>query len=405
MFTSPFGSHSAFFLVEALRIGKSGRSWALIRKGPQAAQSAGVSLFVYKMLAFALAGFLAGAAGALLAGNVGQLDGRTFPASESLFLFALAVVGGCYNWYGALIAGLLLRAVPSLLTDFGVNGYVAIIIFGVALVHALVTAPEGIAGQISNLIIRGSRDRTDITQNKGPAAMISISDLTVQFGGVRPLNALNVTFSKPICGLIGPNGAGKTTLLNVLSGFVTPVSGRIYMNRADLLSMSPTRRVRAGLRRSFQTEQVVDDLNVYDNVLAVLDHLPATTIDAADDVSTALRYTGLAQVASTMGKSLNLFERRMLEIAKALVGKPSAVLFDEPGAGMSEGETGKLRECLLGIPEMFGPQVLLIDHDVELISSTCEETLVLDFGEKLAMGPTADVLSDQAVRNAYLGVA
>lgn len=141
-----------FLLVEALRIGKAGRSWALIRKGQQAAQSAGVNLFVYKMLAFALAGFLAGAAGALLAGNVGQLDGRTFPASESLFLFSLAVVGGSYNWYGALIAGLLVRAIPSLLTDFGVNGYVAVIIFGAALIHALVTAPRGIAGQISNIM-------------------------------------------------------------------------------------------------------------------------------------------------------------------------------------------------------------------------------------------------------------
>lgn len=148
-----------FVLVEALRIGKPGRSWALIRKGPQAAQSAGVNLFIYKMLAFALAGFLAGAAGALLAGNVGQLDGRTFPASDSLFLFALAVVGGCYNWYGALIAGLLLRAVPSLLTDFGVNGYLAIVIFGIALVHALVTAPDGIAGQISNLLRKFKPDQ------------------------------------------------------------------------------------------------------------------------------------------------------------------------------------------------------------------------------------------------------
>lgn len=141
-------------LVEALRIGKSGRSWALIRKGPQAAESSGVNLFHYKMLAFGIAGFLAGVAGALLAGNVGQLDGRAFPASESLFLFALSVVGGSYHWFGALIAGLLLRAVPSLLTDFGVNGYVAIIIFGAALLHALVTAPQGIAGQLAGLAAR-----------------------------------------------------------------------------------------------------------------------------------------------------------------------------------------------------------------------------------------------------------
>lgn len=141
-------------LVEALRIGKSGRSWALIRKGAHAAESAGVNLFHYKMLAFGIAGFLAGVAGALLAGNVGQLDGRAFPASESLFLFALSVVGGSYHWFGALIAGLLLRAVPSLLTDFGVNGYVAIIIFGAALLHALVTAPQGIAGQFAALATR-----------------------------------------------------------------------------------------------------------------------------------------------------------------------------------------------------------------------------------------------------------
>lgn len=235
--------------------------------------------------------------------------------------------------------------------------------------------------------------------------MIQITDLTVQFGGVRPLNGLNASFSKPVCGLIGPNGAGKTTLLNVLSGFVTPVAGRVDVDGLDLLSMSPTGRVRAGLRRSFQTEQVVDDLNVYDNVLAVLDHLPVPKDDIEDDVSKALHFSGLAHVAQKMGKVLNLFERRMLEIAKALVGKPNLVLFDEPGAGMSEGETGKLRDCLLSISETFGPQVLLIDHDVELISATCEETLVLDFGEKLAMGPTADVLNDQSVRNAYLGLA
>lgn len=145
---------AGLILVERIRTGQTGRAWALIRRGRQAAQSTGVNIFRAKMQAFALAGFLAGIAGALLAGNVGQLDGRSFSASESLFLFALSVVGGSYHWLGALIAGLLLRAVPSLLTDFGVDGYVATIIFGAALMHALVTAPRGIAGQILGLIGR-----------------------------------------------------------------------------------------------------------------------------------------------------------------------------------------------------------------------------------------------------------
>jgi branched-chain amino acid transport system permease protein len=143
---------SGFMLAEWLRVTKMGRSWAMIRKDDITARSVGVNLLTYKIIAFAFAGFLAGVGGALLAGGVGQLDGRAFAASESLFLFALSVVAGVYHWYGALIAGLLLRAVPSLLTDFEINGYVAIIFYGSALMHALITAPRGIAGQISNLI-------------------------------------------------------------------------------------------------------------------------------------------------------------------------------------------------------------------------------------------------------------
>lgn len=135
-------------LTEALRLGRIGRAWALIRKGRQPAQATGVNIFRAKMIAFAWTGFLAGIAGALLAGNVGQLDGRSFAASESLTLFALTLVGGTYSWAGALISGLLLRAVPSLLTDLGVGGYVATAIFGAALMHALITAPTGIAGQL-----------------------------------------------------------------------------------------------------------------------------------------------------------------------------------------------------------------------------------------------------------------
>jgi len=109
-------------------------------------------VLLFKAWAFALSGFLAGIAGGLLAGHVGQLDGASFSAAESLELFALAVVGGVYHWYGALIAGLLMRALPSLLTDLGVDGYIAIGIFGIGLFQALATAPSGIAGQIAVLI-------------------------------------------------------------------------------------------------------------------------------------------------------------------------------------------------------------------------------------------------------------
>jgi len=134
-------------LIEAHRRTRAGRAWALIRRGEAVAQGAGVNVLLYQTWAFGLAGFCAGVGGALLAGGVGQLDGRAFPASESVMLFALSVVGGVYHWGGALIAGVLLRALPALLTDFNVNGYLAMIFFGAALLHALITAQRGIIGQ------------------------------------------------------------------------------------------------------------------------------------------------------------------------------------------------------------------------------------------------------------------
>ncbi|MCJ0766013.1 branched-chain amino acid ABC transporter permease [Variovorax terrae] len=134
-------------LVELHRRTRAGRSWALIRRGEAAATAAGVNILLYQTWAFGLAGFCAGAGGALLAGGVGQLDGRAFTAGDSVMMFALSVVGGAYHWLGAVVAGLLLRAVPALLTDFNVNGFLAQIFFGAALLHALVTAPGGIAGQ------------------------------------------------------------------------------------------------------------------------------------------------------------------------------------------------------------------------------------------------------------------
>jgi branched-chain amino acid transport system permease protein len=135
-------------LIELHRRTRAGRSWALIRRGDAAAIAAGVNILRYQTWAFGLAGFCAGVGGALLAGGVGQLDGRAFAASESVMMFALTVVGGAYHWAGALIAGMLLRAVPALLTDFNVNGYLAMIFFGAALLHALITAPSGVAGQL-----------------------------------------------------------------------------------------------------------------------------------------------------------------------------------------------------------------------------------------------------------------
>ena len=141
------------FLLVALHIrAKPGRAWAMIRRGEVCALAGGVNIVGYKVWAFTLAGFLAGIAGGLLAGGVGQLDGSAFPASQSIMLFALTIVGGAYSWLGPIVAGLLLRAFPALLNDFHVDGNIATMIFGAGLLHALITAPRGAAGQIADAV-------------------------------------------------------------------------------------------------------------------------------------------------------------------------------------------------------------------------------------------------------------
>lgn len=140
-----------FLLIELHVQGRPGRAWAAMRRDERLAQSLGINVVGYRLWGFALSGFLAGVAGALLAGSVGSLDGRTFGAAQSILLFALAVVGGVNSWVGAVAAGLLLRAMPSLLASLGFNGFVAMIVFGIGLMQALTIAPDGLAGSLSRL--------------------------------------------------------------------------------------------------------------------------------------------------------------------------------------------------------------------------------------------------------------
>ena len=232
--------------------------------------------------------------------------------------------------------------------------------------------------------------------------MIEIETLSVRFGGIKPIDQLTAMLSAPVSGLIGPNGAGKTTLLNVLSGFVRPVEGAIRLDGQPLLPLSPLQRVRAGLRRSFQTEQVVEDLTARDNLAALADNVAAAG-ERSRTTDRALDFVGLGGVAHRLGARLNLFERRLVELGKCLIGTPRLILLDEPAAGLTDEEGARLRDLVLAIPYAFGAQVVVIDHDVELIRAMCTETLVLDYGKRLALGRTETVLADPDVRRAYLG--
>jgi branched-chain amino acid transport system ATP-binding protein len=234
---------------------------------------------------------------------------------------------------------------------------------------------------------------------------VEVTGLTVRFGGVTSLDGMTVTFGAGTCGLIGPNGAGKTTFFNVLSGFVRPAAGTVRVFGEDLLTMVHFRRARWGVRRTFQTEQAIEALSVFDNVALIQEHAKLGGSARRQDVLDALAFVGLEDVPFERVGTLAAGQRRLVEIARAVVGQPKLVLLDEPAAGLPDEETAHLSEVIRRIPEHTGALTILVDHDMSLVSACCETTAVLDFGKLIASGPTAEVLRDDKVLSAYLGTA
>jgi ABC-type branched-subunit amino acid transport system ATPase component len=216
---------------------------------------------------------------------------------------------------------------------------------------------------------------------------------------------MSVTFPGGTCGLIGPNGAGKTTFFNVLSGFVKPAGGTVTAFDEDLLAMTDFRRARWGLRRTFQTEQAIEELSLYDNVAMVHEHSSKERIgDRRDAVLSAIEFVGLTAKPQTKVGTLGAGERRLVELARAVVGQPRVILLDEPAAGLPDEESVRTSQVIQKIPQELGALVILVDHDMSLVSACCSKTAVLDFGKLIASGETGDVLRNDEVKKAYLGI-
>jgi ABC-type branched-subunit amino acid transport system ATPase component len=170
-----------------------------------------------------------------------------------------------------------------------------------------------------------------------------------------------------------------------------------------LLKMPDFRRARWGLRRTFQTEQAIEDLSLFDNVALIHEHSGGGRGARRKDVLDALEFVGLDVLPKMKVGSLGAGARRLVEVARAVVGRPKLVLLDEPAAGLPDEETEHLGRVIQKIPEAFGSLVILVDHDMSLVSACCTTTAVLDFGKLIASGPTAEVLRDEHVIRAYLG--
>jgi branched-chain amino acid transport system ATP-binding protein len=228
----------------------------------------------------------------------------------------------------------------------------------------------------------------------------------VRFGGLQALDQVDLTaMPAQITGLIGPNGAGKTTLFNVITGLERPTSGRVVVAGKDVGRLSPYRRARLGIGRTFQRLEVFGSLSVHDNILAAAEFRKGWARDGSkpkEVTRDVIERVGLGEVTESRVESLPTGHARLVELGRALATRPKLLLLDEPGSGLNSEETESLGDLLIELAGE-GVGVLLVEHDVELVMRVCHRIYVLDFGKIISVGTAAEVQADPAVQAAYLG--
>ena len=232
---------------------------------------------------------------------------------------------------------------------------------------------------------------------------LQIDTASKQFGGLKAVDAVSFSVaSGELVSIIGPNGAGKTTLFNLMTGQLTPSSGRILFEGRDISRLAPHRRARLGFGRTFQISQTLTSMSVLENGMigAFLHHSGLNA--AADKAAVALELVGLGGRLDDRAAELTLGERRRLEVARALAMEPRVVLLDEVMAGLNQTEVQEIIDLVIRL-NATGLTFLVIEHNLKVVRAFARRVIVLNRGALLAEGTAADVLSNRAVVEAYVG--
>jgi ABC-type branched-subunit amino acid transport system ATPase component/ABC-type branched-subunit amino acid transport system permease subunit len=435
-------------VIVLLRRTRLGRLLTAMSASTKGMTSSGASVNVTRVLVFSLSAFLAAMSGVLAGGASQVITASSYSPITSLIYFAVVMISvGGEPWYAILAAaGVVL--VPSYIQGGNVASYLSILFGMGAIAYALRPSsgvPLALQRRIDSFFLR--RPRREISprlqataaveehmlaatpaQFNGavpgepvetpfvPAASaLTVVDVTVRFAGLVAVDKVSIAApAGQIRGLIGPNGAGKTTLFNVCSGFLSPQAGRVLVDGENFRGAAA--RARGGLGRTFQQMELFDSLTVRENVALgsegrfagsdPIGHVITTrrqrvSIDHATEE--ALGLTGLQSESDALVGTLSTGQRRLVELARCLAGDHRLLLLDEPSSGLDRVETERFGAILTNIVEQRGVGILLVEHDMALVTSICSHIYVMDFGELIFEGGPRDVVSSPLVKAAYLG--
>jgi len=416
-------------MVANLRRSETGRRLIAVRTNERAAASLGISVFSVKIYAFAVAAGIAAVGGILAGFRMLTISYGGFNVFESISTVGFAVTGGLgYVLAGAFAAPNAVGGIGSKVIEnwLHLHNKWDVILGGALVLIILIVQQNGIADAATE----GTRplwrklrltskpipptSLPDAAPSRVEPKTLTVSELTVRFGGVTAVG--DVSFEvRPgeVVGLIGPNGAGKTTIIDAVTGFVKPAYGHLSVDTDDVSEWTASARARGGLRRSFQSLELFEDLSVEDNIRAGADvsnrsgwfydlFWPKKRELSSTSVA-AIREFNLSDDLAKLPTELSYGRRRLVGIARSVASGPSLLMLDEPAAGLDEFESRELARLVRRLADEWGMGVLLVEHDVGLVMSTCDRIVVIEFGQMIATGTPSEIRDNPRVKAAYLG--
>lgn len=410
---------------------RTGRAIRALRSRAAMAESFGVDVAAMKLAVFVLAALLAGLSGWFYAHVLNFVSPTAFNVQAGIDYLFMAVLGGAASVWGALAGAGILTVVKVHLAGWmpagaGTSGNFEIVVLGLLFLLVLHRAPRGLTPLVAGWLPATKPSPEVSKANTEPlprralpaeTVVLEVAHVTRRFGGLVAVNDLSFDVRRgEILGLIGPNGAGKSTMFNLISGALLRDSGEIRYRGDRIDGLTPARIAQQGIARTFQHVNLLGRLSVLENI-AMGAHLRgrcgmfASMIRADRNeerrlLAEAARHAervGLAQHLHAPAGSLSLGQQRLVEIARALCADPGLLLLDEPAAGLRYGEKQALA-ALLSELRAEGLSILLVEHDMDFLMGLTDRVVVMQFGQLLTTGSPAEVRTNPAVIEAYLGI-